>query len=38
MEKQSEMRREISSRYEHDKKVRVVAVNELSHKITLINS
>ncbi|KAJ0660091.1 putative minus-end-directed kinesin ATPase [Helianthus annuus] len=36
MEKQSEMLREISSRYEHDKKVWVAAVNELSHKITVL--
>ncbi|KAI7745306.1 hypothetical protein M8C21_017227 [Ambrosia artemisiifolia] len=34
MEKQSEMLRDISSRYEHDKKVWVAAVKELSHKIT----
>lgn len=37
MEKQSEMLREISSRYEHDKKVWVAAVKELSDRITVIN-
>ncbi|KAI3794445.1 hypothetical protein L1987_37077 [Smallanthus sonchifolius] len=36
MEKQSEMLREISSRYEHDKKVWVAAVKELSHRITVL--
>ncbi|XP_071735388.1 kinesin-like protein KIN-14R [Rutidosis leptorrhynchoides] len=33
MEKQSEMLRDISTRYEHDKKVWVAAVTELSHRI-----
>ncbi|KAI7736686.1 hypothetical protein M8C21_012222, partial [Ambrosia artemisiifolia] len=36
MEKQSEMLRDISSRYEHDKKVWVTAVKELSHRITVL--
>ncbi|KAI3518996.1 hypothetical protein L1887_07955 [Cichorium endivia] len=36
MEKQSEQLRDISSRYEHDKKVWVAAVKELSHKITVL--
>nr|XP_043632791.1 kinesin-like protein KIN-14R [Erigeron canadensis] len=36
MEKQSEQLRDISSRYEHDKKVWVAAVNELSHRITVL--
>ncbi|KAK9062161.1 hypothetical protein SSX86_019347 [Deinandra increscens subsp. villosa] len=36
MEKQSEMLREISSRYEHDKKVWVAAVKELSHRIMVL--
>ncbi|XP_023735541.1 kinesin-like protein KIN-14R [Lactuca sativa] len=36
MEKQSEQLRDISSRYEHDKKVWVAAVKELSHRITVL--
>ncbi|KAK1410627.1 hypothetical protein QVD17_37164 [Tagetes erecta] len=36
MEKQSEMLREISSRYEHDKKVWVAAVKELSNRIMVL--
>ncbi|KAM0067625.1 putative minus-end-directed kinesin ATPase [Helianthus debilis subsp. tardiflorus] len=36
MEKQSEMLRNISSRYEHDKKVWVAAVKELSHRIMVL--
>ncbi|KAI3775738.1 hypothetical protein L1987_45490 [Smallanthus sonchifolius] len=36
MEKQSEMLRDISSRYEHDKKVWVATVKDLSHRITVL--
>ncbi|PWA81113.1 di-glucose binding protein with Kinesin motor domain-containing protein [Artemisia annua] len=36
MEKQSEQLRDISSRYEHDKKVWVAAVKELSQRITVL--
>ncbi|XP_076916445.1 kinesin-like protein KIN-14R [Bidens hawaiensis] len=38
MEKQSEMLREISSRYEHDKKVWEAAVKDLSHRITVLKN
>lgn len=37
MEQQSEKLRDISTRYEHDKKTWVVAVNDLENKIKVIN-